>query len=543
MACSRLFQDWKWIAPLSVGLGAALAWGTWLAAPQGQWWLGWLVYTLLLCAGQWILVAIWRKSQGGRTLAWAITVGMLLRLGLGVALTFLLPATGYGTPSEQAGYLFPDAFLRDRQAWDLASSSKPLGLAFRKSYSADQYGGLLFLISLLYRYLSPDAHRPWLPLVLAALVYGAGILFGWKAGRILLGEKGAAWTAWILALYPESILTGGSQMREPFLIALSALFLWGVLAWTAERRRAAFVGLLVGLVGLLLFSPGVAIAALLLAAAWLWARRRDGRSARRLGWLWAGALLVAALLFWSVVSASPSVRGGVVQALTDWFRLSAKYDVHFLERSSGWLQRIFEELPPSLHMPFMTAYGLAQPVLPAILTVSLFPGDQTNWTLNVLGILRAAGWYALAPSLLGSLLAVRGIPQKKERLAWFWVWGIVIAWVVLASYRAGGDQWDNPRYRSILLLWQALLAARCVLWWQETRNRWMKRILIAEGVFLVLFLYWYLARYTGWRQGQVHVFVMIVLFFLLVGAWLFTVWLRERKAVRQTAPSSRKDGR
>lgn len=542
MAFSTLSKDLKWIVPFSIGGGAILAWGTWLASPQGQWWLSWLAYTFLLSVGVAGLVALWRRSRGGRSLAWAIAMGVLMRLGLGIAVTFLLPTTGYGTPSEQAGYLFPDAFLRDRQAWELASSSQPLGLAFRKSYSADQYGGLLFVISLLYRYLSPDAHRPWLPLVLAALVYGAGILFGWKAGRILLGEKGALLVAWILALYPESILTGSSQMREPFLIALSALFLWGALAWSAERRRLALVGLVIGLVGLLLFSPGVAKAALLLTAAWLWARRQDGHSPRRLVLLWLGGLLVASLLFWSVVSASPSVRGGVIQMLANWFRFSAKYDVYFLERSSGWLQRIFEELPPSLHMPFMTAYGLAQPVLPAILTVIFFPGDQTNWTLNVLGVLRAAGWYALAPFLLGSFLAARAVPQKKERFAWLWVWGIVAAWIVLASYRAGGDQWDNPRYRSILLLWQALLAANTWLWWRESRDRWMGRILIAEGIFLVLFLYWYLARYTGWRQGQVHVFVVIVLFFLLVGAWLFAAWLRERKAARQTASSSRKYG-
>lgn len=540
MAFKALFKDLRWIAPLSLGLGALLEWGTSLTVTGGQWWIGWLAYVFLFCVGLMTLTTLWRRSGADRTLTWALIVSVVLRLGLGVALTFLLPATGYGTPSEQAGYLFPDAFLRDTQAWNLASSGDSLWLAFDKSYSADQYGGLLFLISLLYRCLSLDAHRPWLAILLAAFVYGIGVLFGWRIGNILLGRRGAALTVWILALYPESILTGSSQMREPFLIAFTALFFWGILTWTTEHSRRAFASLLVGLTGLLLFSPGVALAALCLAAGWLGALHKDGRPSHRLVLFWVGALLMAVLLFWLVVSRSPSVRAGILEAIADWFQLSAKYDVHFIERSSGWIQRIFEELPPSLHMPFMTSYGIAQPVLPAILTVALFPGEEMNWTLTVLGIFRALGWYILAPFLLGGILTARAAPQGKERFAWLWTWGIMALWVILSSYRAGGDQWDNPRYRSILLLWQALLAARAWLWWRETHDRWMKRILAAEGIFLVLFLYWYLARYSGWRQGQVHVFVILLLLFILTIVLMASAWLRDRLRQRQLRYGSTK---
>lgn len=532
MALKPLFKDMKWIAPLSLGLGALLAWGTSLTVRGGQWWIGWLAYAFLLCLGLCTLTALCRQSDAGRTLTWAWIVSVSLRLGLGVTLTFLLPSSGYHTPSEQAGYLFPDALLRDTQAWNLASSGKSLWLAFDKSYSADQYGGLLFLISFLYRYLSPDAHRPWLVILLAAFVSGAGVIFAWRGGKILFGYRGATLTAWILALYPESILTGSSQMREPFLIAFTTFFFWGVLTWAKEHRRA-LTALLAGLVGLLLFSPGVALAALCISVGWLLALRKNGRPSHRLFLLWAGALLIAGLLFWSVVSRSPSVRAGVFEAVADWFRLSAKYDIYFLERSSGWLQRIFEELPPSLHMPFMTSYGIAQPVLPAILTVALFPDKGANWTLTILGIFRALGWYVLAPFLLGGILAARAILPRKERLAWFWTWGVVALWIILSSYRAGGDQWDNPRYRSILLLWQALLAAQTWLWWRETHNHWMKRILLAEGIFLALFLYWYLARYSGWRQGQVHVFVILLLLLLLTSALLVGAWLRDRARQRK----------
>ncbi len=538
MALNAFFKDLKWVVPLSLGLGALLEWGTSWTVRGGQWWSGWLAYASLLCLGLLTFTALWRHSDAGPTLAWAWLVGVVLRLGLGVTLTFLLPWTGYGTPSEQAGYLFPDALVRDTQAWNLASSGESLWLAFDKSYSTDQYGGLLFLISLLYRCCSPDAHRPWLILLLAAFVYGAGVIFGWRIGKILFGSRGAALTAWILALYPESILTGSSQMREPFLITFTTLFFWGMLTWRKERRRA-WASLLGGLIGLLLFSPGVALAVLCLSTGWLWALRRDGRPSRWLFLLWAGVLLLAGWFFWSVVSRSPSVRAGILEAVADWFHLSAKYDIYFIERSSGWIQRIFEELPPSLHMPFMASYGIAQPVLPAILTVVLFPGEKVNWTLTILGVFRALGWYVLAPFLLGGILAARAVPYRKERLAWFWTWGMVMLWIIISSYRAGGDQWDNPRYRSILLLWQALLAVQAWLWWCETRDRWMKRILLAEGIFLALFLYWYLARYSGWRQGQVHVFVILFLLILLTGALVVGAWLRDR--VRRRGRSAKPD--
>jgi len=57
------------------------------------------------------------------------------------------------------------------------------------------------------------------------------------------------------------------------------------------------------------------------------------------------------------------------------------------------------------------------------------------------------------------LLSVWKIPDRSERRAWIWLWVIAWVWIVVSSYRAGGDQWDNPRYRVIFLLWQALLAA------------------------------------------------------------------------------------
>jgi hypothetical protein len=42
-----------------------------------------------------------------------------------------LPVMGYGSRVEEQGYVMADAQSRDRNAWFLADSSKPLWTAFR----------------------------------------------------------------------------------------------------------------------------------------------------------------------------------------------------------------------------------------------------------------------------------------------------------------------------------------------------------------------------------------------------------------------------
>ena len=101
---------------------------------------------------------------------------------------------------------------------------------------------------------------------------------------------------------------------------------------------------------------------------------------------------------------------------------------------------------------------------------------------------------------------------------------------------SGGDQWDNPRYRAIFLLWQALLAAYAWGWWRRTHNVWQGRVLAVEGEFLLFFGYWYIARYTHWKAGQVHIFVIFALI-AVVGVVIFVGgWLWDRRKNNFTRP-------
>src|SRR4030095_491066 len=78
-----------------------------------------------------------------------------------------------------------------------------------------------------YRNFSPDAHRPLMLVLISAFAAAFGIPFLWKAVSQVFGEKVAWASAWIFALYPESILLGASAMREPYLLTFSAIALWG----------------------------------------------------------------------------------------------------------------------------------------------------------------------------------------------------------------------------------------------------------------------------------------------------------------------------
>ena len=48
----------------------------------------------------------------------------------------------------------------------------------------------------------------------------------------------------------------------------------------------------------------------------------------------------------------------------DWFREAVKWDVYQLERGSGWVQKLFDEMPDWLRLPFVTIYGISNPSCP-----------------------------------------------------------------------------------------------------------------------------------------------------------------------------------
>jgi hypothetical protein len=476
-------------------------------------------------------------------LLWIIAIAFAVRILVGVSLHLGLPLYGHADEDDRAGYVFTDAHIRDDQAWNLASSDRPIWDAFSRKFSSDQYGGLLAFSAFVYRYLSPDAQRPLLLILLSALVAAAGVPFLWLGTRRVFGERVAFAAAWIFALYPESVLLGSSAMREPYLLTFSAMAFYGFVAWngsglplgglrdTSEKNTRStqpagqngWIWLALGLLGMLLVSPAVALATLVIFAGWIFFTNER----RILSWK---SMLVFLLIFavgLLILSASLNRSGQFDDAspfrvINDWLRLTVKWDAYQLERESGWVQNLFDKMPEEMRLPFVAVYGILQPVLPAALVAPTVP----IW--KAIYILRSLGWYALLPALILSFGAAAGQGARRNRNVLLWLSLLAWTWILLAALRGGGDAWDNPRYRTILFLWQSILAGHVWVWWRETRNAWFMRVVLCEVVFLLVFTQWYASRYFYWG-GRLPFEVMVGVIAVLWGIILGLGWRLDKK--------------
>jgi hypothetical protein len=516
-------MDLLWTLLAGMGLGTLL---TGLDG-QGNWWQGWLAFSLLSILGLYMLLAAWRKAGARRWLGWLLLLAFALRLGLGVSLSFILPVSGYDSEVQNAGYNSVDAYNRDLQSWELATSERPILDAFDKTYAVDQYGGLEALSALVYRYLSPDAHRPWLIILLGSALAALGVALLWQAARLAWDEKLAVLAAWIFALYPESLWLGSSQMREPFLLTFMTLGVWGLVVWLMRKERSGWIWLVLGLAGMLLFSPGVALYVIVALAGWAWLKKKQPRIPWRIAALVGGVLVVGVLMLWVSLSRGTLQGASLLDTLTGWFALSMKWDIYQLERDSGMIQFLFRDVfPEQLKVPFIFVYGLLQPVLPA----TLFDSSNTVW--QIIGILRSLGWYMLLPVLVYSLWPILKALKEEHKTAWLWLFVLTWVWIAVSSLRAGGDQWDNPRYRLIFLLFQALLAAKGWQYYRTSHSSWLPRIISIELIFTLLFTYWYATRYfprlPDFSFTLMVPLIVVLAVVILLGGW----WLDRRRKTK-----------
>jgi len=523
-------NDLLWILPLALVLGAGLS-----SLQPGNWLIGFISFSFLFLLSLIILQFSYRWSNGGRALGLILSLTFAIRLLVGVSLYVFLPIYGHEDADDKAGFVFTDAHRRDDEAWELASSNSPILNAFSQKFAYDQYGGLLAFSALVYRYLSPDAHRPLMLILISAIVAALGIPFLWKAVNQIFGEKVAWASAWIFALYPESVLLGASIMREPYLLTFSAMTLWGFVnsgvqelapapdSKLSDSRVVSRVWLGVGLLGMLLVSPAIAMAHLIIFAGWVFFANEQ----RTISWK---TILVFVMIFFAgsfFLSASLNRSGefdasSPLSVVNDWLRLAVNWNVYNIERDSGWVQKLFDEMPEWMRLPFVAIYGILQPVLPATLIKPTAPIWQMIY------ILRAVGWYAMLPMLILSFGAGAGLGLGKKRNVIQWLSLLAWTWILLAALRGGGDQWDNPRYRTILFVWQAILVGGVWVWWRETRSAWFARVIACEVVFLIVFTQWYASRYFYWG-GQLPFPVMVSLIFGLWVAILGIGWWRDRR--------------
>jgi hypothetical protein len=531
-------KDILYSVPIAVILGALFA-----SIQKGNSLLGTLSFSFIFLLSIFLLKIAYHWSNGEKLLGLIIALAFLLPLAVGVTLHLTLPIYGHDDEDDRAGYVYSDAHRRDNQAWSLAKSDRPVIDAFSEKYASDQYGGLLAFNASIYRYLSPDARRPLMLVLFSSFFAALGIPFFWKAVSQVFDERVAWAAAWILALYPESILLGASAMREPYLLTFSAFALWGFvnLLFRAERSeppgersRSSWLWLALGLFGMLLVSPVVALITIIIFAGWIFFTR-EGRELSWKSLLAVGVVFILGLflLSSSLNRSSQFEATSPLHVINDWLRLAVKWDAYQLERDSGWVQKIFDEGPRWIRLPFIAIYGIAQPVLPAAFI------HPTKLIWAIISFLRGLGWYAMLPSLILPFVAAAGWERRpategsvegsgKIRNLILWLSLLVWIWVLLAAIRGGADLYDNPRYRTILLVWEAVLAGIVWVWWRETRNPWFPRVVLMEVLFLLVFTQWYASRYFHWG-GQLPFPVMIALIIALWGFVFGIGWWQDRK--------------
>mgnify|MGYP000891930605 CR=1 FL=1 len=441
------------------------------------WWQAGL-YSALLVFG---LIRVWRLAGSGRTLAILMIVTFGLRLVLGIFLYQGLPAFGFDTPVQQAGYVFSDAYERDQAAYQISVSGQNWLPQFVEQRAVDQYGGLLALSTLIYRLFSSDAHRPLLLVMLSASAMSAGAGFLFAAVQRKWGEKVARATLWVFALYPEGVLLGSSQMREPLLIGLAALLFWLSLNWKEKPFRTLVAMGLTTLAACLISIPGGAVTLLVVGGlVYLeWFSFQQNRTLRR----------VSIIFFISALGLATA--GGWY-----WLKEGLYYEFYTTTLGSGMIQVLFEGLPQSLRNIAITLYGFSQPLLPAALV------DPSKAIWQGIAIFRAAGWYFVLPFLVYTFFRVFYAQEKDHKSLLVFLSLIFAVWVVVSSLRAGGDQWDNPRYRATLLPWMSILVGWTWAQLSSNRNLWFWFIVSMESLFVLLLTGFYLNRFVNLKAVQ-----------------------------------------
>jgi 4-amino-4-deoxy-L-arabinose transferase-like glycosyltransferase len=507
---------------VAIGLAFLLAWIS-SDSENVQYW-GQFLVVILVAIG--IMYGGWRAVKADKSLhlptwlAWLIIGAAFIRLAAGVLWFTGLPSWGYGTEVEMGGYIMADAHARDTAAWELAQSNNPLFSAIGENRQVDQYGGMLFLSGLVYRYLGGEQHQPLLMIVITASISSLAVLFSWAFTARLWGDNAARVAAWILALFPDAIILGSSQMREAFLMTLVTAAIYGLVRYIQDRSRMGLAWLVISLLLMLPFSPPIAGVFLLMII--ILALSMDGWQLLRQTRFWiilAGVAIIAGIGIWLAwEQIAPEGISNPFALVAWWFQESARWQAYFVKRSSQLIRRIINTTPDWVNTPILIGYGVLQPFLPGALL------DQGLPIWKGIAIWRSVGWTLMLPFLLVAPILLIKSQEKRKLLIGL----AIVVWmgILIAAFRSGGDLWDNPRYRVVFIGLQAGLVAWVWYSQRDTKNPWLWRIILGLAIILAWFIPWYLQRSDQiiWPVDNVFAtlglgLVSVAIVFLVIYIW------------------------
>ena len=475
------------------------------------------VAVALLVLGWWLL----RKEAIPNWVGTLIIGAAILRLIMGAAWYILLPIWGHGSEVEKAGYIMSDAYHRDLAAWELSESNTPLTAAFQEYRQVDQYGGLLFLSAAIYRVFGGDIHQPLMMIILTAASSAGMILYSWALTNRLWGPSVAKVAVWIIALYPEAVLLGSSQMREAFMMTLMSMAVFGLIYYFQEHSWGGIGWILLALALSIPLSTLFSVMLLVILSILAIVLFRVKIFQNWILWAILGGLLVLGIgAVWILGERIyPEGASNPLTLIREWLVFSGRWEKRAIALSSGWFNKILNRSPEWMHLWLILGYGTFQPFLPAALIAT------GNWLWRVIALWRSFGWTLLfvlliyAPFLSFKKGKSHFIPAGMILIAW---WGIL-----LAAFRGGGDQWDNPRYRVVFLVFQASIAAWAWIKQREDNNPGFRRIIVSLGIIFAWFIPWYLRRYIdSFTWPIVDLFKTVGLGFITAMLYWLYDWVR-----------------
>lgn len=520
-------MTWIGVTLLLGVLMVVLAWVSsgFIVVQQWPSFLGVGLLSVLMLMGSWWIIKSDSKVTTPNWFLWLMVGAIILRLTAGAFWYLALPRFGYGTPPEMSGYVMADAYDRDQAAWKLASSGKPLIRAFSDQQKSDQYGGMLYISALIYRYFGGETHAPLLMIVVTATISTLALVFVWAFAYRIWDEKIAVIAVVLAAIIPEAVLLGSAQMREAFTMTLAMATLYGLVRYLQDHTWLG-LGLMVGgLFFCALISPPFLV--VLIVVTIIIALSLSDWSLLHRRWFWLalfGFIILAVLGLWLTWGKiAPDGVSNPIALIGWWLRKSADWQAYLSERGSGWIQKIFRSTPEWMHIPFLVVYGIVQPFLPAAVISTGIP----IW--KGIAIWRAIGW----TFLLGFLTYVPFRTFQHTRKDKLILPLSLVVWVmiIISSFRGGGDEWDNPRYRAAFLGLQVLVVAWVIVKYWRKKDPWLVRALVSFGILIAWFVPWYLRRYTTLNWPIEDLFKTVGLGIVCIVLYIMWDIIRKYKVV------------
>ena len=492
-------------AALAATQGIALQGNPWRQADV--YWPNFLAILLPMILGFGLIelsLRLFLPGEGGGFARMCTWLALALRLAFLITAPVAMMLWGYESNRNYKGLVQKDAINAVDTAWNQSQLQAPLFEAFQPG-PGDNTGGITTLGSALFRLLTPDMERTLILGLVASFFTSLTVLAVFRLGNGLFSPGVAKTAAFIAAVYPEGVLIGSSHQQMGYItliFSMALLAVAGVLRnppgetegpGLPKRRDAVILLAIMAVLGLLISRPFTVLGLICIAGFVLWSIHLKPQVARIL-WIGLGvaAVVLVSIRMLGILDIVSSDSDPLFLIYRYLYGMAyAEYDKMIAAGGGDLFQNVLAAMSKGPAFILSAVYGLVRPALPAAIGYRNTSAEG-GFFWQLLNLFRSLGWYAVLPVLLyGTLKSLRGfLSRKPETIFMMIFWAVAL----IGSYRAFGDEWDNPRYRLFALAPMAILAGWAWIIQREERDPWFARIVIPFAAATVSLTAWYILR-------------------------------------------------